>query len=92
MVMKRNPNLVGVLVHLNPEVYKKAKGFAYRDGMAAKSWIAQAVSRAVMNWKDASTRKRAKSEAEELFCDLCKSPAFECQRPAAHKDRLWIRR
>ena len=92
MVMKRNPDLIAVLIHLNPDVYEKAKGFAYRDGMAAKSWLAQAVSRAVMNWKDASTRKRAKSEGEGLFCDLCKSPAVECLRPAEHRDRLWIRR
>lgn len=85
---KRNPNMQAVLVHIDQDVYKRAKEIAYKADQSVKGWMAHCINGAVMNWKDPVTRKRMKVSSG-LQCMVCGGDSSECGYPSLHKPNEW---
>ena len=79
-----------IAIHLDKEVYQKAKELAYKRDQPVKNWIAQCVDRAVMNWKDPVTKKRVKTSSG-LECMVCGCDSYSCRYPDNHKRYEWTK-
>lgn len=87
---KRNPNMQAVLVHVDRDVYTRAKEIAYKADQSIKGWMAHCINGAVMNWKDPVTRKRAKTSSG-LECMVCGCDSNLCRHPDLHRAYEWIK-
>lgn len=88
---KRNPNLIAIRVHLDREIYARAKEIAYRLDLPVKGWMAECVARGILGWKDPVSRKRENidPDAVGLECMVCGGKAKDCRYPFIHNPMEW---
>ncbi len=93
--MKRNPYSIEIKVHLDREVYERAKKIAYKLSLPVKGWIAYMIAKQTLQWRDPATGRRRATKVEEdpkaqgKWCVVCNVKAKGCRNPVMHENSMW---